>query len=185
MEIKGSAVKSIVDYVKKNHSENFQQWIDSLPEKSKEIIGKPVLPSNWYPVEEAAVIPTEKMGELFFDNDTVKSAWQSGRFSAENALTGIYKFFVQAASPQFIIGKAGRILATYYDPSEIKVVDKGDKFVRLQITKFGTPNVVLESRICGWIERAMEISGCKNIEVLVPQSFTKGHPTTEITVTWQ
>jgi hypothetical protein len=185
MEIKGSAVKTIVDYVKKNHSENFQAWVDSLPESSKAIISQPILPSNWYPVDEAAIIPTEKIGELFFDNDAIKSAWHSGRFSAECALTGIYKFFVQAASPHFIIGKASRILSTYYVPSEISVVDKGDKYVTLHFTKMGRPSSIIEARISGWIEKAMEISGAKNVNVRIQKSLAIGDAYTEITVTWQ
>lgn len=185
MEIKGSAVRSILDYVKKNHSENFQEWLNSLPESSRIIIDQPILPANWYPVNDAAIIPTEKIGAMFFQNDYIKGAWQSGRFSAEAALTGIYKFFVQAASPHFIIGRASRILSTYYNPSEISVVDKGDKWVKLYITQLGSKSAVIESRIGGWIERAMEISGAKNVEVKILQSMSKGDPKTEIMVSWQ
>ncbi len=185
MEVKGSAVKSITDFIKKNHSDKYQEWLEVLPEESKKHFMKPILPSNWYPVIEAAVLPTEKLAELFFDNDPIKAAWESGRFSAETALTGLYKFFVKAASPHFIVGKAGKIFSTYYQPSEMSVVDKGEKWVKLHITVFETPSEIIEARIGGWIEKAMEISGCANVKVEITKSLARNDGLTELMVTWE
>jgi hypothetical protein len=184
MEIKGSAVKSIVDYIKKNHPDGYQEWLNTLPEESKKIFMEPVLPSNWYPMNESAVIPTKHLAELFFDNNVEKGAWESGRYSAQMALTGIYKFFIKAASPFFIISKASRIISTYYRPSDIIVVEKGDNWVNINITRFEDPSVVIESRICGWIERALEISGAKDVKVDVRKSMTKGDDVTELYISW-
>jgi hypothetical protein len=183
MEIKGSAVKSIPDYLKKFHPEKYSMWLDALPEKSKKIFTEPVLPSNWYSLQDAAIIPTEALGQLIF-SDTVKGAWQCGRFSAETALTGIYKFFVKAASPFFIIDRASRIFATYYQPCSMNVVEKGEDYVILHITNFGEPSKLIEGRIGGWIERAMEIHGVSFVNVTIEKSLTKGDPVTEIFVKW-
>ena len=38
MEIKGSAVKSIPDFIRKTHPEKYQAWIEALPGTSQEII---------------------------------------------------------------------------------------------------------------------------------------------------
>lgn len=184
MEIKGSAVKSIVDFIKKNHPDRYQDWLNTLPEGSKRIFIEPVLPSKWYPMNESAVIPTRHLAELFFNNDEEKGAWESGRYSAEMALTGIYKFFIRAASPFFIISKASRILSTYYQPSEIVVVEKGDNWVNVNITRFEEPNAIIECRICGWIERALEISGAKNVKIDVRKSMAKGDDVTELYMSW-
>ncbi|MFO7655834.1 MAG: hypothetical protein R6W78_02100 [Bacteroidales bacterium] len=184
MEIKGSAVKSIVEYIKKNHPDRYQEWMVNLPEKSKKIFSEPVLPSNWYPVEEAAVIPTQHLAHMFFKSDTATGAWQAGRFSAELALTGIYKFFVMAASPHFIISKASKILSTYYRPGDLHVVQKGDKWVMVHFSNFESASKVVENRICGWIERALEISGAKEVQVNIRKSVTKGDELTELYMTW-
>ncbi len=184
MEIKGSAVKSIVDFIKKNHPDSYQEWLNTLPEESRKIFMEPVLPSKWYPINESAVIPTRHLAELFFDNDVKKGAWESGRYSAEMALTGIYKFFIMAASPFFIISKASKILSTYYQPSEIVVVEKGENWVLVDITRFEEPSVIIECRICGWIERALEISGAKNVKVNVRKTMTKGDDVTQLYMSW-
>jgi hypothetical protein len=183
MEIKGSAVKSIPDYLKKYHPEKYATWLDSLPEKSRKIFLEPVLPSNWYSMHDAAIIPTEALGQILF-SDSVKGAWQCGRFSAETALTGIYKFFIKAASPFFIIDRASRILSTYYQPSNLLVVEKGDDYVILHITQFEEPSKLIEGRIGGWIERAMEIHGVGFVDVSIEKSLTKGDTYTEFLVKW-
>lgn len=185
MEIKGSAVKSIPEFVKSNYPDSYDQWLDSLPENAKKIFSKPVLPSDWYPLIEGVVDPVMSIGDLFYDSDSGKAAWETGRYSAEIALTGIYKFFVQAATPSFIIGRAGKIFTTYYRPSEMKVVSKGEKSVTLHITSFDDPDEIVEKRIGGWMERGLEISGCKNVQVKIPKSLTKGDEVTEYNLLWE
>jgi hypothetical protein len=183
MEIKGSAVKSIPDYIRKNHPEKYQEWLNAMPDTSRKIFRESILPSNWYPIQEAAIVPTEIMGKLLF-NDGPSGAWACGRYSAESALTGIYKFFVKAASPFFIVDRAGKIFTTYYQPSMMEVVAKGEKSVTLHITLFETPSFLLENRIAGWIERAMEIHGVGIVTVKITRSLAKGDPFTEFQVFW-
>lgn len=183
MEIKGSAVRSIPDYMKKYHPEKYSMWLDSLPEKSKSIFSEPVMTSNWYSLQDAAIVPTEVLGQLLF-GDAVKGAWQCGRYSAETALTGIYKFFVKTASPAFIIERAGRILSTYYQPCKMAATSKGDDWVVLQITQFDEPSKLVEGRICGWIERAMEIHGVSFVTINIEKSLTRGDALTQFMVKW-
>jgi hypothetical protein len=183
MEIKGSAVKSISDYIKKFHPDKYTGWLDVLPGESKKIFQDAILPSGWYALKDAAVIPTEQLGNIIF-NDPVKGAWECGRFSAETALTGIYKFFIKAASPFFIIERAGKIFSTYYQPSVMKVVEKGDDYVVLHITQFDEPSALVEARISGWIERAMEIHGVGFVDVITKKSLAHGDSLTEIFVRW-
>jgi hypothetical protein len=183
MEIKGSAVKSIPDYIRKYYPDKFTAWMEALPEASRQIFAGGVMPSNWYSLRDAAIIPTEALGNVVFD-DAMKGAWQCGRYSAETALTGIYKFFIKAASPFFIVDRATRIFTTYYQPSQMTVVEKGDEYVKLHITQFEEPDSLIEGRIAGWIERAMEIHGVGHVAVTIGKSLAKGDPVTEILVRW-
>ncbi|MBN2348401.1 MAG: hypothetical protein JXJ22_06165 [Bacteroidales bacterium] len=185
MEIKGSAVKSIPEFVKQNYPGQFDKWLSLLPESSKEIFEKPVLPSNWYSLNDAAVVPTQALAEALFDNNGKEGAWQSGRYSAEAALTGVYKFFVRAASPHFIIGKASKIFSTYYRPCDMHVLNKLDNTVTLHITDFEEPNELIEFRIAGWMEKALEISGSKNVQVQITKSLTKGDEVSEYVLKWE
>lgn len=183
MDIKGSAVKSIQDFVKKKYPNRYNEWIDSLSDSSKRIMKNPVFSSSWYPMQEAAIEPTGKVGDIFYKDENV-GAWVTGRHSAETTLKGVYRIFVKAASPSYIIAKTGKIFSTYYRPSEMKVVKSSNNNVVLHILKFEQPSAIIENRIGGWMEAALELSGCKNIKILITKSLAKGDTYTEYFINW-
>ena len=88
------------------------------------------------------------------------------------------------ATPQFIIGRAGKILPSYYDPSDISVKETGPKHVVLNISKLPLNHEVLEARIFGWIQKALEVCGCKNVNINPTKVMSKGDAITEIMITW-
>lgn len=183
MNIKGSAVKTIKDYMETNHPEKYNEWMDMLPIESKSLFSSPIYATNWYPIETSAVIPTEKIGELIF-NSPEEGAYALGKYNAEVSLNGIYKVFVKVLNPTYLIQRASKIISTYYDPATIIVASQGFKFVVLHITEFSKPNVIIEKRIAGWIQRALEIAKCKNVNVEITKSLTKGDSVTEYNISW-
>lgn len=183
MEIKGTAVKSIIDYVKKNHPNQIADWYNSLNDEAKNIINS-VVTSGWYSMKDGAIEPTKKIGTVFFDSDFKKAAIESGRYSAEAALHGVYKLYVKFSSPGHIISRASRILPAYYRPSKMEIADKTSNSVKVLMTDFIEPSDIIEYRIYGWIERALEISGCKGIDVSIVESMTKGDSRTVFLCSW-
>jgi hypothetical protein len=185
MEIKGTAVLAIRDFVKTNYADNYNEWIQSLPEKVRKIYSGVIDSSGWYPLGEGGVIPTKKTAEMFFNGDYERGAWDAGMFSAQKALTGIYKIFVKASSPGYIIQRASRVFATYYRPCKMNVVERTEKSVVLEISNMTESDVVIEHRIAGWIHKALEISGAKNITVDVNQSISRGDDVTRLNTHWE
>jgi predicted RNA-binding protein YlqC (UPF0109 family) len=183
MEIKGTAVKSIPEFVKIKYPGEYAKWMKSLPPESQQIMNT-LSSANWYPITEGAITPTLKVGVLFFNGDTKKGAWELGRHSAEISLHGIYKVYVKFSSPGHIISRAGRIITAYYRPSQMEVADRKANSVKLIMTKFDMPSEVIEHRIGGWIEKALEISGCNGVEVKVSESLTKGSTKTVYDCSW-
>lgn len=184
MHVKGTAVKSIQDYVQTHHGDKYAEWLKAMPEISRIIMSKPVYVSDWYSVKDAAIEPTIALGKVAFNGDAVKAGWETGRYSSEIALNGVYKVFVKMATPQFIIGRSGKILPSYYDPSELAVKETGAKHVILNISKLPINHEVLEARIFGWIQKALEVTGCKNVQINPVKTMTKGDSITELMITW-
>jgi hypothetical protein len=184
MEVKGTAISAIPEFiVAKFGKEGLNQWLNSLTESARKVYGGSILAARWYPVTETMVEPTRKMCELFFRGD-IKGAREGGRFSAEKGLKGVYRIFVKLGSPEFLIRKASVIFTNYYQPCEMKVVAQEDRKAVVHITKFPEPSALIENRIVGWMEKALEISGCKRVEVRITQSLAKGASHTEIVATW-
>lgn len=183
MEVRGSVISNIKAYVEKKHPEKFEEWHSSLSEKSQELMERPGT-SKWYPIKEGILEPTEKMCDLFYLNAR-DGAWKSGRFSAEEALTGIYKVFVVVSTPLFLIKRASRIMGTFYRPTEVNVVDNDDKSMLVHFTKLPTESRYLEYRIAGWMEKALEICGCKELSVKTPKSIANGDEVFEVDISWK
>lgn len=184
MEIKGTAVVAIRDFVREKYPGKFKLWFDLLPEESKVIFASPVDFTKWYSLEYAAATPTRAIAKIFFNNDMKKGAWESGRYSAEVALKGIYKIFVRVSSPSYLIARASRVFSTYYKPCEMKTIKNDGNNLVLQISEMPNIEKVIEYRIAGWIEKALEISGSKDIKVEISKSVAQGDAITEFNITW-
>ena len=166
MEVKGVAVKSIIGYIMDNHKSDYLVWTKSLSNDTQKIL-KSVVTSGWYEVEASLVEPTVKFSRMFFDGQLNKAAWELGRYSAEKALKGIYKIYVRASSPSHLIYRATRIMNAYYRPTELQVRNRKQNSVEFVFKCFDAPSSIVEARIGGWVEKALEISGCKNVKVSV------------------
>lgn len=183
MEVKGVAVKSIQLFVEKKHSDRYNEWLNSLSEKSKLIFNGRIIDGAWYDMHDAVVEPTDKICKLFY-NGSERGAWESGKFSAEIGLKGIYSFFIKVLSPEFLISRASNIISTYWRPCEIKAGKTDKNIAFLHIIKFDEPNNLVEQRIGGWIEKAFEICGCKNLNISITKSLAKGDELTEYKSIW-
>ncbi|MBN2440255.1 MAG: hypothetical protein JXJ04_02890 [Spirochaetales bacterium] len=185
MEVKGSVVKAIPEFIKNKFGEKeCTDWIDSLSIEAKEVYSYMVIPSNWYPLQGILTEPLKKLCELFY-NGNLKGAYEAGRYSAEIGLKGIYKAFIQLGSPQLVIKKSGSILPTFYRPSNIEISKNEKGKAILSITEFSEMDPIVEQRIIGWMDMALEICGCKNIHLQLTKSLTKGDSVSEITITYE
>jgi hypothetical protein len=184
MEIKGTAVKAISDFVKTNYNEKFNDWLDALPVGSRQIYSNTIDSTNWYPLQEGGIIPTRKIGELFFNGNFNQAALESGKFSAQKALKGIYNAFVKASSPSHIIKSTPKIFSTYYRPGRLNIKNIKDSEATLLISNMIEKNDVIDHRIAGWLYKALEISGAKSVRIEFTKSMAKGDAITQLDIQW-
>ncbi len=184
MDVKGSTLVAAREFIKLNFGETgLKKWVASLPEEAQSVFSSAIISANWYSMNEYLVEPTKRACAMFYNGD-LKGAWEMGRHSADYGLKGIYRFFVQLANPQFIIKKADRILPTYYRPSEIRATQTGAKSTKVEILEFSEISPVIENRIGGWIEKALEISGCKNVSVKIIKFTDNKDGKTSYEIAW-
>ena len=158
MEIKGTAVKITPEFMKLNHAEQFNQWLELLPPDSRKIITEPIYATQWYPLEESIIVPTKILGELCY-NSPKEGAMAVGIYSAEVALKGVYKIFLRVTSPHFILGRASSVFASYYNPSDVRVEKTTANSTEIIINKFTRQEALIVYRIAGWVARTVELTG--------------------------
>jgi hypothetical protein len=182
MKVKGSAVAALQQFVLEHHAEGgHASWLGALPPGARSVFAGPVLQSDWYPLQDAYIAPTQVMCELFHGGSE-RAAWEVGAFSARKSLRGVYRAFVRVASAGFVVDRAGSIFQTYYSPGKIATVERSSNRFVLHMTEVDEPHPILEYRICGWIEGALEICNARQNRITVNRSAAAGAPLTEIII---
>jgi hypothetical protein len=183
MEASGTLVIPLREYVRSRFPKRYDEWFASLSTESKPII-EWCLPAEWYPLGHAVIAPTRRICELFHAGD-MRKARDIGRFSADYALTGFMRIFMKLGSPHFILARGSHVVARYYRPCRIRVLDARDRSCKIQLVEFDEPHDLVEQRIAGWLERAVEIAGKKPRRVDITQSLARGGSVTEFAVEWE
>lgn len=152
MKVKGTAVKSIKEYVLENYPNNVDEWLDGLPEKSKEIHSNPILASHFYDLTDAILKPTEVASVLFFKADTEKAAYELGKFSGLKALKSVYKIFVKISSLDFVLKRVTSIYSTYYDSGKLFMTERDNERAKFSVFGLNKNEALNLHRISGWAE---------------------------------
>ncbi len=185
MEVKGIVTKSIAEYVKAHFPEKYTEWEALLNDQTKAILDKRLNLHLWHNVEHGAENPTHQLAKLFFNDDVVKAAWESGRYSAERAFNGVFRMFLLVISPKFLINHAQKLLGTFYKPSTNQIVQISPKHILMIVSNMQQQSDIIEYRIAGWIERSFELANSQNVKIEITKSFAKGEKYTEYDISWE
>ena len=123
MRMKGIAVKAVKEFIKKQFSDEYDEWLKNLSEESKDIVMNAAT-GELYDIEDAIVKPTRIACRLFYSGDVRRCAWELGKFSAEYAAKGIYKILIRMKSPEYIVKKTTFMFSSYYDEGSIRLEKK-------------------------------------------------------------
>jgi len=185
MEVKGRALKSIQKYVREKFGhEGFDQWLAAISTEAYMVYSLPIDANAWFPLKTMLIDPMANIAQLFYHWNLKDAAWEFGRYSADFGLKGPYRLLIKIGSPQFFLQKGAEFMSAYYRPSTIETTEYGDGFGVVRITKFPEMDKTIECRIGGWIQRALEINGCKDVKVEITKSLTTFDPYTEFKITW-
>jgi hypothetical protein len=184
MEVKGIVAKSIAEFIKANYSEHYTEWESSLPMETLAILEKRISLHLWHSVEFGAEKPTIALANMFFDGDVQKAAFNSGRYSAERAFNGVFKMLLIFMSPQMLIQKAPRLFGTFYKPSTTLITKHASNHITMVVKDMEKHSEIIEYRITGWVQRALEMSNSSDVHVDIIKSFAKGDDFTEFDIHW-
>ena len=183
MKVKGAVVKSTHDFIKNKFPDKYTEWIAQLPKDSKKIFSEPIMSTEWYAAESSVIVPTRLASKMLFSN-AQEGAWQAGRYSADVGLKGVYKVFVLLATPKFVIQRSTQVMVTMYKPAEMQIVELNKNSSILRAVQLPINNEIIEYRMAGWMERALEICGAKNISVSITKHLSQGDSYTEFQGSW-
>jgi hypothetical protein len=183
MLVKGAVIKPTPRFVKERYGAYYETWRAQLTVETRTVVDQGIV-SSWYPIERAMIEPTRVLCELV-EEPADEVAWALGRFSADFALRGLFRIFVRLGSPAFIAKRASHLFSTYYDNAVLRVHSTGPRHATLYLLEFPEPNRLVERRIGGYMERAVEISGARYVQSTVVSSLAAGDERGEYHFTWR
>lgn len=185
VEVSGLAVKTIPIFIKENFGEEgFGRWTNKLDSKTANLYKNTILVNSWYDIQNIFVKPLEILCEMFYNGDK-KSAWQLGRFSADFGLKGVLKAFIKIGSVNYFIKRSVVVMPNYYKPIVMTVPVNEKGYALLRIKEFPEISELVEYRIGGWMERALEIATSSDtIDVKIAKSLANNDDCTEFEVRW-
>lgn len=163
MEVKGVAVKTLPKYVSLRYPEIYDIWLGELVSDVRRIFLDGIYSSRWYDVDKFMRQPLLKVAKLVYMIPN-ELAWDMGEFSAEDALNGIYRFFLRFGGPVNMIKHTPFFLGNYYDSAHLKldVLNEDGKHAELLFFDFVDAQDVIIYRIAGWGHYTLLASGAKD-----------------------
>ncbi len=184
MGVKGTSLKSTINFIKDTYPNKLNFWLEKLPSESRKFFTDSIYATEWYPMQECLIIPTKITGKLFYSNNFEKASWDLGRYSAKKGLTGIYSIFIKVAKTGFVLRRSSRIFNTYYKNAEFIILKQDNNYVEFEVKGFLSKDKLILHRIAGWIEMVLELLGKKDIKITIDKSLVDENLKGKIFVKW-
>lgn len=183
--VKGTALKSTIDFLKSHMGdEPFQKLLKGLTPEEAAVVTSPILMSGWY--EFSFLRKLMKLAEGQVALSAGRSlGWELGRYSAEAALSGIYKLFFKVADVGFIVKKASYLFPTLYDSGIMEVIDLQPNAAVMRVKDFNEPSSEFCDRLQGWMERTVELTGRQRVAIAHPKCRNRGDAYCEYHGRWE
>jgi hypothetical protein len=184
MKVKGSALRSTLKFASDHYPEKTVRAVmESLPAEHRSELGKSILAGDWY---DAGLLHTYMHALARASGDPEDDLfYRIGRQSCDDGLNSLYRMFFKVGSPHFILKRVPQIWGNYYDAGRMTLVEGTPltALIRLEGTHF--PDEALCHRIRGWMVRAIELSGGKQITIVHTACVHHGQAVCEWKGNWE
>lgn len=183
-KIKGSVLLARLEFIKEHGGERtHQSVIAKLSPDDKTTLGGLILPVSWYDIGIELRLD-KAIAEVISPNDPARPFLALGRTSAEKNLAQYQTDFVERGNPHRILSMAPQIYRLYYDKGRRTYEKTGEKSAVLRTFEASTVTVEDCLTICGWHQRAIELSGGTAVLVNETKCRTRGYDCCEYKCEW-
>lgn len=163
MEVKGNLVHSRPRYVAERHGEGaLRSLAAKLPEVAAAYLLKPPFASAWVGVEplmhvDRAIVEDCMGGDL-------EQMRGLGEEIAAYDLSTVYRMFLKAGVPAFVLQSVAVAYATYLRPGEATASVAGNT-AELVLDDATLPLYLCQYGVVGWLTAALQMSGATSIQL--------------------
>lgn len=181
--VKGSPVRSLQKFIENDLSaQQREEALSHLPPDYAKRLRASILPTETIAVhvlnrftEEAAKVKGE---------DLESFAKRAGRFAADEAVKGIYRFFALVLTPAALLSKGSQMWSSLYNRGQLRIEGQTSERAVIRLVDFPS-ELAGCSRITGWIEQLAKLTGVKNVRITQTKCFARGAENCEWEVNWK
>ena len=156
IKIKGVSVKNLFLLTKENFNEKYDEWFNSLDIIVRTEFKELISISKFYDIQTFYVEPLQALGRVCYEGDVNKAAFDIGYLGGKKELTGIYSILLKIPSLEFILGKLGSFVKTYYEGISAELVETTGKHIIIEFYGFEHNHTIMFSNISGFITYLLE-----------------------------
>jgi hypothetical protein len=183
VQIKGSAVFDMIRSVKtREGEEGFRALVSFVDEPFRAMFLGGIFDAAWYPLDAYVAFLA---ATLKYSGDDEKVLIGRTEAVIEKQLQGIYRVFVRLRSPESIIKRIVTIHRTYFTGASVGFDLPAPGHAIVKYGGFEKHHRLLEYVIIGFYNKALELCGAKQVQVMVTVPMAKGAGLCELTMTWR
>jgi hypothetical protein len=181
-QVKGQTMKSLLLFLQKNlDPAQIDRVLVAIDAGTRAQIERGILPTNTFPMSVLNQLTVE--GARVTQRPLDEFARDIGRFSADEAVRGVYRFFARVLTPETILAKAASFWSAMNTVGRMEVSSDGSGSALIRLLDYPSDPVMC-LRIAGWIEKMADLTGAKNAVVRPLRCVATGDPLCEWRITW-
>jgi hypothetical protein len=182
VNVKGTALRARLRFVEERAGvEGYRRFVDALSAGTRAIVDARVLASGWYPF--GAFVEICEVIDRQLGDGSLELCHELGRYGCDANLPTLYKIFFRMADVHYIVRRAAAAWRVNYDEGTMTVLEEGQNIVRMRM-EVPTPHRAHCLSVRGWMVRAGELSGAKDVRV-VETCRVHGDPHCQFELHWR
>jgi hypothetical protein len=183
VQIKGSAIQETINQIKRRAGDDaLNEILGLLDEDARKTFEGEIFASTWYPLDYFARFLEIEIKLLANGNEEMVT--RGSEAVIERQLRGIYKAFVKLGSPEFVIKRIAAVHATYFQGVPIEVETPAPRAATVRYRGFQKQHRIMGFAIIGFFQKALEISGAKDVAIRFAVPIEEGRELAELSITW-
>lgn len=159
---RGFEFLSAIKYIKQTYGEeDFKTLLEQLPAEYSLIFKDKINAIGWYPAD--AHVKFMNSADKIYADGQHKICHLIGRFSAEEAAKGIFKYFLEGIRLELIFKSVGMFWKQLNSSGRLIYVESGNGYVKGRIVELVGADKCHCSYVLGFLERTLELLGVKNV----------------------
>ncbi len=181
MRVKGSILRARLLFARARGAE--EQVLDELSPELRTQAEDGFMQPAWHEMDELIELTEAIVRTIGGGQQSV--LYEAGTFACEENLRGVYRVFLKIGFIQLMLKRVSQAWSVQFDSGRMVVANSSKRTARLALHDVPQPSAVHCLPIAGWVKRAAELAGCRDVSCEVSACRLRGDPACHFDMRWR